>query len=105
MARLPVQPRSEGWPPGSMVRLGRMELAGRRRGVGGIRILGGWGSGEGRKFYFGVARDRVGVEGRGGAEARRRGGRRGERIFGIGFGSWSVGQEGQNLRARRQRRS
>src|ERR1017187_5853939 len=34
MARLPVQPRSEGWPPGSMVRLGWMELAGRRRGVG-----------------------------------------------------------------------
>src|ERR1039458_9965728 len=38
------------------------------------------------------------------AETRRGGGRRGERIFGIGFGSWSVGQEGQNLRAGRDRK-
>src|ERR1035437_1726249 len=105
MARLPVQPRSEGWPPGSMVRLGGMELAGRRGGGGGVSGLGGWGLGGGRIFYVGGAWGGggggkgelfcggVGGDWGGGgmlldAETRRRGGRRGERIFGIGFGPY-----------------
>src|ERR1035438_2720296 len=45
-----------GLPPGSMVRLGRMELAGRRRVVGRISGLERWGYGEFRIFYVGVTR-------------------------------------------------
>ena len=39
------------------------------------------------------------------AEARRRGGTRGEHLFRIGFRAWKATQESQHLRARRQRRS